>query len=135
MYIYPQIKYDKEISSVSKELKADNIIELLKNQLPSAEMNTMVSSLDIFRKHLNQQRSFRPFGELIAKFDFDGREMQVWKISESSPQFDAYLARAQTLALWYIDAAQYTDNDDPRWQHYFVYVLCFLWKGVESVQI
>ena len=47
--------------------------------------------------------------------------MQVWKVVESTPAFDRYLARVQTLALWYIDAAQYTDNDDPRWNHYFVY--------------
>lgn len=51
------------------------------------------------------------------------RELQVWMVNESSPGFDAYLARVQTLALWYIEAAQYTDNDDPRWQHYFLLVL------------
>lgn len=53
----------------------------------------------------------------------EGREMQLWKITESSPAFDRYLARVQTLALWYVDAAQYTDNEDPRWNHYFVQVL------------
>ncbi|VDM40912.1 unnamed protein product [Toxocara canis] len=121
MYIYPEIKYGNEISSVSKDLKGDNIIELLRNQLPSSQPETMVSTMDSFRRRLKEQYSFKPFGELLSKFDFGGREMQVLKVTESSPQFDAYLARVQTLALWFIDAAQYTDNDDPRWNHYFVY--------------
>lgn len=50
------------------------------------------------------------------------RELQVWIVSKSSPGVDAYLARVQTLALWYIEGAQYTDNNDPRWQHYFLLV-------------
>ncbi|KAK6045480.1 hypothetical protein COOONC_17015 [Cooperia oncophora] len=45
---------------------------------------------------------------------------ELYKISESSPEFDAYLTRVQSLALWYIDAAQYTDNSDPLWFHYFL---------------
>ncbi|VDN18894.1 unnamed protein product [Gongylonema pulchrum] len=48
-------------------------------------------------------------------------EFKVWKVDESSPAFDAYLARVQTLALWYIEGAEYTDNTDTRWQHYFLY--------------
>uniref|UniRef100_A0A915BXX6 Histone acetyltransferase type B catalytic subunit n=2 Tax=Parascaris univalens TaxID=6257 RepID=A0A915BXX6_PARUN len=121
MYIYPEIKYDKEISSVSKELKADDIIKLLKDQLPSSQIDMMVSTMDNFRRLLKEQDSFKPFGELLSKFDHDGREMRVMKVTEGSPQFDAYLSRVQTIALWYIDAAQYTDNDDPRWIHYLVY--------------
>lgn len=51
--------------------------------------------------------------------------MQVWRVDECTPSFDAYLARVQTLALWYIEAAQYTDNSDPRWQHFFVFAILF----------
>lgn len=38
--------------------------------------------------------------------------MQVYKISEGNEAFNKYLARVQTLALWYIEGAEYTDNDD-----------------------
>lgn len=61
--------------------------------------------------------------------------MQVWKVVERSPSFDRYLARVQTLALWYIEAAQYTDNDDPRWCHYFVYVVVLLKTFFEFCKI
>uniref|UniRef100_A0A0N4UAD9 Histone acetyltransferase type B catalytic subunit n=1 Tax=Dracunculus medinensis TaxID=318479 RepID=A0A0N4UAD9_DRAME len=101
--------------------KVDNVIKKLKNQLPSNQMNTMVSSMDQFQVLLQEQRQFRPFGVLLSKFDFEGKEMQVYKISEGNEAFNKYLARVQTLALWYIEGAEYTDNDDSRWNHYFVY--------------
>lgn len=52
-------------------------------------------------------------------------EMQVYKVTKSSPDFDLYLARVQTLALWYVDAADYTDNTDERYFHYMLYVLTY----------
>lgn len=47
-------------------------------------------------------------------------EMHVFKVTKSSPEFDKFLARAQTLALWYIDAADYTDNTDESFFHYLL---------------
>lgn len=106
----------------------------------------MFSSRDQFVKELEKQESFKPSGHLIKKYsvvnagrcgfgigndwkwfdkitDGEKQQFEVFKVSESSPQFDSYLARVQTLSLWYIDAAEYTDNSDERWMHYFVYVL------------
>lgn len=121
MYILPQINFEKDIATMRNNIKPDNIYEKLRAQLPAWEMDAMVCSKEKFRIRLEEQAKFEPYGELLSKFSTNGKEMQVWKVVESSPSFDRYLARVQTLALWYIDAAQYTDNDDPRWNHYFVY--------------
>uniref|UniRef100_A0A0N5AH68 Histone acetyltransferase type B catalytic subunit n=1 Tax=Syphacia muris TaxID=451379 RepID=A0A0N5AH68_9BILA len=121
MYIFPQLSYKSDITSVRDDIKPDNVYEKLREQLPSWEMNAMVSSKEKFRARLEEQEKFEPYGELVSKFTSNGKEMQIWKVVEGSETFNRYLARVQTLALWYIDAAQYTDNDDPRWNHYFMY--------------
>ncbi|VDN20649.1 unnamed protein product [Gongylonema pulchrum] len=101
MYIYVQLKYTSDISSITPEFKPDDILLKLREQLPAEQMSAMCPTMASFKAH--------------------EREMQVWKVDESSPAFDAYLARVQTLALWYIEGAEYTDNTDTRWQHYFLY--------------
>ncbi|VDO13588.1 unnamed protein product, partial [Brugia timori] len=121
MYIYPEISYTADITSFTAEFKADNIIQKLSEQLPAEQMEMLCQTSAIFKSRLDDQRKFLPYGQLLSKFIVSSRELQVWMINESSPEFDAYLARVQTLALWYIEAAQYTDNSDPRWQHYFLY--------------
>uniref|UniRef100_A0A1I7XTE6 Histone acetyltransferase type B catalytic subunit n=1 Tax=Heterorhabditis bacteriophora TaxID=37862 RepID=A0A1I7XTE6_HETBA len=123
MYIYPEVRYTRDISTVETDMKGDDIIAKLKDQLPMDQMGTMVDSKEAFEFHLTKQSNFKPFGDLIAKFNSGDKTFELFKIAESSPEFDKYLARVQTLALWFIDAAQYTDNSDPRWMHYFLYVL------------
>ncbi|MFH4973992.1 hypothetical protein AB6A40_000701 [Gnathostoma spinigerum] len=120
MYIYTEIKFDTQIKK-SEDVEADDIVEKLRAQLPSCQIDMMTTSRDKFRYYLERQKTFKPFGELLAKFTTNGKELQMWKMLGSSKDFDNYLARVQTLALWYIDAANYTDNDDPRWMHYFLY--------------
>ncbi|KAM3723642.1 Histone acetyltransferase type B catalytic subunit [Dirofilaria immitis] len=121
MYLYPEISYTAEITSFTAEFKADNIVQKLSEQLPVEQMEMLCQTSAIFKSRLDDQSNFWPYGQLLSKFSAGNRELQVWLVNESSPEFDAYLARVQTLALWYIEAAQYTDNDDPRWQHYFLY--------------
>uniref|UniRef100_A0A914WG23 histone acetyltransferase n=1 Tax=Plectus sambesii TaxID=2011161 RepID=A0A914WG23_9BILA len=126
MFIYPTISFDKRIDKVHKDLAPDDIITQLKEQLPKGEMDMMFSSRDQFVKEIEKQESFRPAGTLVNKYSVvnaDGvkEQFEVYKVSESSPEFDSYLARVQTVALWYIDACEYTDNSDERWMHYFVY--------------
>ncbi|KHJ80054.1 hypothetical protein OESDEN_20281 [Oesophagostomum dentatum] len=138
MFLYPHVSFSTAVSSVEKDMKAsfrlhnfrfcsavcfkeDDIITKLKDQLPSDQMNMMVETKEQFQVLLAKQKNFKPFGELIAKFTAKEKSFELFKITESSPEFDNYLARVQSLALWYIDAAQYTDNTDPLWMHYFLY--------------
>uniref|UniRef100_A0A158Q7A9 Histone acetyltransferase type B catalytic subunit n=1 Tax=Elaeophora elaphi TaxID=1147741 RepID=A0A158Q7A9_9BILA len=135
MYLYPEINYTTEITSFTTEFKADNIIRKLNEQLPAEQMEILCRTSAIFKSRLDEQRDFRPYGRLLSKFTAGNRELQVWLVTESSPGFNAYLARVQTLALWYIEAAQYTDNDDPRWQHYFLYESLKKDSGVPRVAL
>uniref|UniRef100_A0A915PC13 Coatomer subunit delta n=1 Tax=Setaria digitata TaxID=48799 RepID=A0A915PC13_9BILA len=135
MYLYPEIRYAAEITSFTTEFKADNIIQKLSEQLPIDQMEMLCQTSAIFKFRLDEQKNFRPYGQLLSKFSVGNRELQVWMINESSPAFDAYLARVQTLALWYIEAAQYTDNDDPRWQHYFLYESFNTYNGISRVAL
>ncbi|KHJ86289.1 hypothetical protein OESDEN_13965 [Oesophagostomum dentatum] len=121
MFLYPQVSFSTAVSSVEKDMKEDDIITKLKDQLPSDQMNMMVETKEQFQVLLAKQKNFKPFGELITKFTAKEKSFELFKITESSPEFDNYLARVQSLALWYIDAAQYTDNTDPLWMHYFLY--------------
>ncbi|VDN29959.1 unnamed protein product, partial [Cylicostephanus goldi] len=121
MFVYPQLSFSKAVSSVEKDMKEDDVIGKLREQLPSDQMNMMVDTKEHFQVILAKQKNFKPFGELITKFTAKEKSFELYKITESSPDFDNYLARVQSLALWYIDAAQYTDNADPLWMHYFLF--------------
>ncbi|CAJ0600256.1 unnamed protein product [Cylicocyclus nassatus] len=121
MYVYPQLSFSKAVSSVEKDMKEDDVIGKLREQLPSDQMNMMMDTKEQFQVMLAKQKNFKPFGELITKFTAKEKFFELYKITESSPDFDNYLARVQSLALWYIDAAQYTDNADPLWMHYFLF--------------
>ncbi|EYC25895.1 hypothetical protein Y032_0011g1445 [Ancylostoma ceylanicum] len=121
LFLYPELSYSTVVSSVEKDMKEDNVINKLKDQLPSDQMNMMVDSKEQFQVLLAKQKNFKPFGELITKFTAKEKCFELYKITESSPDFDNFLARVQSLALWYIDAAQYTDNTDPLWMHYFLF--------------
>ncbi|GMR42009.1 hypothetical protein PMAYCL1PPCAC_12204, partial [Pristionchus mayeri] len=121
MKCYPIIKYNKKMDEAKEGVKADDIMVKLKNQLPVEQMEMQVESIDEFRAVLAKEDNFKPYGELIAKFSNGGKDYEIYKKDDSDPEFDRYLTRAQTLALWYIHAAEYTDNSDDKWMHYFIY--------------
>ncbi|KAJ1349517.1 hypothetical protein KIN20_005099 [Parelaphostrongylus tenuis] len=106
MFLYPEFSFSTAVSTVEKDTKEDDIMGKLKSQLPCDQMDMMVESEDEFKILLLKQKKFKPFGELVT---------------ENSPEFDAFLARVQSLALWYIEGAQYTDNSDPLWMHYLLF--------------
>ncbi|GMS89068.1 hypothetical protein PENTCL1PPCAC_11243, partial [Pristionchus entomophagus] len=132
MKCYPIIKYDKKWDEVKEGVKADDIITKLKDQLPEEQLDMQVESVDEMRAILAKEDTFKPYGELIAKFSNGGKDYEIYKKEESDPEFDRYLARTQTLALWYIHASNYTDNSDDKWMHYFVYEARLRTDGVNG---
>uniref|UniRef100_A0A915ERW4 Histone acetyltransferase type B catalytic subunit n=1 Tax=Ditylenchus dipsaci TaxID=166011 RepID=A0A915ERW4_9BILA len=127
LFIYPRIHYESVIPADS-ELKADDILYKIRDQLPSSQLDGLVSSLSSYQIKLNQQKRFKPYGELISKFYFDDsydglkKEIQIYKVEYTEDEdVHRYIERAQSLAFWYIDGASYTDNDDPRFFHYFAF--------------
>ncbi|KAE9420185.1 hypothetical protein Angca_005649 [Angiostrongylus cantonensis] len=121
MFLYPEFSFSTAVSSVEKDMKEDDIMGKLKSQLPCDQMNMMVESREEFKILLLKQKKFKPFGELIIKFTKNDKCFELYKVSGCSTEFNAFLERVQSLALWYIDAAQYTDNYDPRWLHYLLF--------------
>ncbi|KAK6055437.1 hypothetical protein COOONC_07060 [Cooperia oncophora] len=69
MFLYPEISFSTSVSTVEKDMKEDDIMAKLKDQLPSDQMNMMVESKDAFQVLLSKQKNFKPFGELIAKLN------------------------------------------------------------------
>ncbi|PAV58320.1 hypothetical protein WR25_14713 [Diploscapter pachys] len=121
MHIFTEISFKSDISSVDKDLKPDDIITKLKDQLPKEHMDCMSTSDSAFSDQLAIQKKFKPFGELVHKFEAGGKKFELYHVTKSTREFDLYLARVQTCALWYIDAADYTDNTEHQWMHYFLH--------------
>ncbi|GMT18714.1 hypothetical protein PFISCL1PPCAC_10011, partial [Pristionchus fissidentatus] len=121
MRCYPIIKYDKKINEAKEGVKADDILKKLKDQLPEEQMEMQVESEEEMRAILAKEDNFKPFGELMSKFSSGGKDFEIYRIEELNDEFSRYLTRVQTLALWYINAAEYTDTADDKWMHYLVY--------------
>ncbi|KAK0416691.1 hypothetical protein QR680_012633 [Steinernema hermaphroditum] len=123
MYIYPEIEYNRTIKEKYPDIEPDDIIVKLKEQLPNWQMDAMVFSLDEFKRRLKEQKQMKmPEGGQIGSFcSGDDRVFNVFKVTECTDAFDKLVTRSQTLALWYIDAADYTDNSDIRFTYYFIY--------------
>ncbi|KAI1729583.1 histone acetyltransferase type B catalytic subunit [Ditylenchus destructor] len=111
-----------------KDLSADDIISKIHDHL--IEPNQLVKDVAEFRAKLDDQGKFKPFGKMITQMDFvsfyDGEVKQIQLYKMGSGEYDekerAYIGRAQSLALWYIDAANYTTcNDDPRYVYYLAF--------------
>lgn len=47
--------------------------------------------------------------------------LQLYKLDfTEDEESNRFLERAQTLSLWFIDGASYTDYEDPRFFNYFL---------------
>uniref|UniRef100_A0A1I8A3M5 Histone acetyltransferase type B catalytic subunit n=1 Tax=Steinernema glaseri TaxID=37863 RepID=A0A1I8A3M5_9BILA len=123
MYIYPEIEYTGTIKEKHPDIEPDDIIIKLKDQLPNWQMDTMATSLEGFKQRLEEQKQFKlPEGQQIGSFRSTNEKLfEVFKVTQCTDTFDHFVTRTQTLALWYIDAADYTDNSDIRFSFYFVY--------------
>lgn len=67
MFMFAEVSFSTAVSSVEKDMKEDDIIAKLKEQLPSEQMNMIADSKEEFQILLSKQRNFKPYGELISK--------------------------------------------------------------------
>uniref|UniRef100_A0A914BXH2 Histone acetyltransferase type B catalytic subunit n=1 Tax=Acrobeloides nanus TaxID=290746 RepID=A0A914BXH2_9BILA len=145
MFLYPEIKYDTKVAA-SQDIEPDDILFKLKDQLPQEQMDMMVLDIVAFKKKLEEQKKFHPFGEVAGKkleeqkkFHPFGEvagvirqedvEYRMYKVTEFNEEYSNYLTRIQTLSLFYIDAAEYTDNEDSR---FFSYTMFEVTKSPED---
>lgn len=132
MFLYPEIKYDTKVAA-SQDIEVssfhaffylnfifqpDDILFKLKDQLPQEQMDMMVLDIVAFKKKLEEQKKFHPFGEVAGVIRQEDIEYRLYKVTEFNEEYSNYLTRIQTLSLFYIDAAEYTDNEDPRFFSY-----------------
>ncbi|KAI1727353.1 histone acetyltransferase type B catalytic subunit [Ditylenchus destructor] len=126
LFIYPSITYSSKVPA-NLPIKAEDIIYKIRDQLPSIHLDALVSTSANFQAKLQEQKTFKPYGELVTKFTADNsegnkEEFHVYRVeSTDNEETNRYLERAQSLGFWYIDGASYTDTEDPRFFHYFVY--------------
>ncbi|KAI1706791.1 c2H2-type zinc-finger domain-containing protein [Ditylenchus destructor] len=130
---------------------AQQICQRIKSQLKShpsitdrslEQLQFFVERRKGFQSLLEGQTDFQPLGEMVAEFTFDNdkRSAQMYKAERTSrktmresdkmtnEKLRTYLARAQSMAFWFIKELNYTDeyerNSDGRgFFHYFVYEL------------
>lgn len=43
------------------------------------------------------------------------RTFEIYKCNHADPKFQSYFQRLQSFVLWFVDAANYIDIDDPQW--------------------
>nr|CAD2188881.1 unnamed protein product [Meloidogyne enterolobii] len=129
LFLTSLVKYDGILNGNSA-IQADNIVEKIKDALPSTQLDAYLP-FDKFKDKLVEQTKFRPYGELISKFYIEqeiGKErcFELYKFDklETDPRLEEgikFLERAQSIAFWYIESVQYTDEEDPRFFNYFLF--------------
>lgn len=59
----------------------------------------MIDDWPEFGEICQRQDEFKPFGEKVTDFTFDGRKFQLYKVMQCSEGFESYIARIQTLVI------------------------------------
>ncbi|CAI2348276.1 unnamed protein product [Caenorhabditis sp. 36 PRJEB53466] len=126
LYTYINVNYSAKFKE-EQGLKADDIVEKLVHQ--DVRANVLVSGKEEFQQKLIRQKEFEPYGELIHKFESKGKKFEVYKVTESSEDFDLFLERIQTLGMFYIECCSLTNNSEENWMHYFIYEMCDTGEG------
>ncbi|TKR77563.1 hypothetical protein L596_018511 [Steinernema carpocapsae] len=125
LYFWPKIEHEGVISQKFPDIVPDDIMLKLKENLPDWHFECMVGSLQEFKNRLDEQKKklTMPEGDQIGAIRRDDKVFNVFKVksNDRSEDFDLLITRAETLSLWYIDAADYTDNSDWRFDFFFLY--------------
>lgn len=122
LQIYLGIKYSYRVDEVIKDgLKADDVASKCASLITSGVYYT---NIDEFLLKLKKDEQFKPFGEKIDTFTCENpitgqtRTFEFYKCDATTPNFVQYHTRLQTFILWFVDAANYIDIDDPQWMFF-----------------
>ncbi|XP_028395918.1 histone acetyltransferase type B catalytic subunit-like [Dendronephthya gigantea] len=118
---YLGVKYDEMIDkSCCEDVEPDDVVSKVAEFLAPG----FCTNLEQFISKLPQESKFVPMGEMIERFDNEGRTYQIYKTDVTTPNFRNYHERLQTFVLWYIDAASFLDMDDDKWDFFLMYEKC-----------
>lgn len=122
--MYCDIKHDGRFEQNRPgDLQPDDLLGPLTSLVPP---NTILDNKDTFLAMMRKENKFRPFGEQIHRYttnkDDEERTFEVFLCStETTPGFVDYFERVQMFTMFYIDAASYLDNNDPKWRYFLVF--------------
>ena len=114
------MKYSEKLET-KDELAPDDVLGIIRHFIPGS----FTSNIDQFSKELEDEPSFKPFGEKLKQHEItsDGvtRTYEVYRAHSSTPGFSKYHENMQTFLLLFIDGASYIDFDDDKWDFFVVY--------------
>uniref|UniRef100_A0A8R1IE39 histone acetyltransferase n=1 Tax=Caenorhabditis japonica TaxID=281687 RepID=A0A8R1IE39_CAEJA len=96
LFAYTNISYSGKFKG-DKGLEADDINEKLVHA--DVRTNVLCSGKGEFQQKLIKQKEFKPYGEMIHKFQSKGKTFEVYKVTEQSESFNLFLERIQTLGM------------------------------------
>lgn len=124
LHCFIELKYSEKLDPEKHcEVKADNVVETMKEVIPPG----CTWNMDQFSHLIRSDASFVPHGEIVHQYKRtykDGSEhlFEMYNPCISRyPGFREYHDRMQTLIMWFIDAATYIDPDDEKWEYYTIY--------------
>ncbi|XP_055377754.1 histone acetyltransferase type B catalytic subunit [Condylostylus longicornis] len=125
MQIYIGMVYISRVEDQvgSKGLKSDDVMNILASKLPDG---CYYINLEEFLKAADSE-NFRPFGEKLDELTYEDEEtgqkrhFEIYHCDNTASKFVSYFNRFQTFILWFVDAAQYIDVDDPQWTFFICY--------------
>ncbi|CAL2036431.1 unnamed protein product [Caenorhabditis brenneri] len=126
LYSYINVSYSSKVKN-EKGLEADDIVDKLVHA--DVRPNVLVSGKEEFQQKLLKQKDFKPYGEMVHKFESKGKNYEIYKVSEQSEDFNLFLERIQTLGMYFIECCSLTDNTEENWLHYFIYERCDTGEG------
>ncbi|CAA88954.2 Histone acetyltransferase type B catalytic subunit [Caenorhabditis elegans] len=126
LYSYINVSYSSKAKN-ENGLEADDVIDKLVH--PDVRPNVLVSGKEEFQQKLIKQKDFKPFGEMVHKFELKGKSYEVYKVAEQTEEFNLFLERIQTLGMFFIECCSLTDNTEDNWLHYFIYERCDTGEG------
>ncbi|KAI6208326.1 Histone acetyltransferase type B catalytic subunit [Aphelenchoides besseyi] len=121
MYSFLNIEHNGLSTDVDSEIIPDDIREKILLLYPIEQQNCLIKNWPMFDSMCARQKEFMPFGHIIKEFRVGDQQFCLYKVIDQSVDFDMYMCRIQTLTMWFIEAASYTDNVDPRFTHYILY--------------
>ncbi|KFD51057.1 hypothetical protein M513_08098 [Trichuris suis] len=104
--------------------KPDDLLAMLQDFLALP----ICQSESEFRQVLANQSAFKPFGQKIATYEKKAgstiREYEIYSVTEMSEAFAAYIRRLQLAASLFIEALNFTDTTDKKWEYYMLHEKC-----------
>lgn len=114
-------KFSEKISpDKAEDVEADDVLGVISEKLPE---NDFYTNLDVFTSKLQDERKFKPMGELQHQWKPESSEVtyEVYHNMVADPKYRKYHMRMESFVMWFVDGAQYIDTEDENWNSFVLY--------------